>query len=157
MKRLTCTVVVLNLFIWNVIFSSNVDTLKKNIQKIESEIKQKNLRIQNIDTEKTNLEKQIASNAKEIEEIKKERDRIQEEIKVVLRKISDNKKKFNLTEVELERIKKENNIKIKNWNRYSLERENSQLSKENIFYFKKILNKDTTRIQQVETVKIDIF
>ncbi|MGL4533703.1 MAG: murein hydrolase activator EnvC family protein [Fusobacteriaceae bacterium] len=157
MKKKICGVMIFNVLICNLVFASNVDTLKKNIQKIESEIKQKNLRIQSIDTEKTNLEKEIAINAKEIEEIKKERDRIQEEIRVVLRKMSNNRKKFSLTEAELERIKKENNIKIKNWNRYSLEKENNEVSQENVFYFKKILNKDTTRIKQVETVKVDIL
>lgn len=157
MKKQFYLLMFLNLFISNILFSNNVDTLKKNIQKIESEIKEKNLRIQNIDTQRTDLEKQIASNAKEIDEIKKERDRIQEETRIVLRKISENKKQFTLTEAELERIKKENNIKIQNWNRYSLEKENDKISSENIFYFKKILNKDTTRIAQVETVKGDIL
>lgn len=156
MNKFKIGFIFLNLFVSKVIWTNNVDTLKKNIQKIETEIKEKNIRIQNIDTEKTDLEKKISSNEKEIIDIKKERDRIQEEIKIVLRKIDYNKKSFTLTEAELERIKRENSIKIKNWNRYLLEKDNEGISFENIYSFKRILNRDTTRIQRVETVQGDI-
>ncbi|MGL5098687.1 MAG: murein hydrolase activator EnvC family protein, partial [Fusobacteriaceae bacterium] len=138
------------------IFSANVDTMKKEIKKIETEISTKNKRIKTIGEEKNNLEKDIERTEVEIEEIKQERETILQEIKRVERSIDYVEKNLNITASEKNRIKKANLTKIKIWNRIQLQEEGLGQNPQLKFAFQKMLQGDFQRIERIETIDGEI-
>lgn len=156
-KRLKIYIFLLILLITNSpIFSANVDTMKREIKKIETEITAKNRRITVIGQEKSNLEKDIEKTAKEIEEIKVERETIVNEIKRVERAIDYGEKNLNVTASEKERIRKANIARIKVWNRTQIQIEEMEQDPRLKFAFQKMLQGDFQRIERIETIDGEI-
>ncbi|MGL4254411.1 MAG: murein hydrolase activator EnvC family protein [Fusobacteriaceae bacterium] len=138
------------------VFSANVDTMKKEIKKIETEISTKNKRIKIIGQEKNNLEKDIEKTESEIEEIKKERETILQEIKRVERSIDYGEKNLNITASEKDRIRKANLTKIKIWNRIQIQKEEMEHNPKLKFAFQKMLQGDFQRIERIEIIDGEI-
>lgn len=101
-----------NLFIVTTfLFSDSVDNLKDRMRRIESEIKQKNSRIQSIDFEKINIEKQIDRINKDIKNRENKSLMYQNEIKTVNKSIDYGQRNLGVSDRVLDR--KSRNIKQK--------------------------------------------
>lgn len=94
------------------IFGDSVDNLKNKMKKIESEIKQKNSRIEHINSEKISIAKQIENINLEIKDIEKEAEKLQEEIKVVNRNIEYGGLNLSVSSKALDRKKSEYKAKM---------------------------------------------
>lgn len=138
------------------IFSSNLDTMKKEIKKIETEISTKNKRIVAIGQQKINFQKEIEQTEKEIEDIKKERELIFNDIKRVERAIDYGEKNLNITASEKERLKKANLTKLKIWNRAQIQREEMEQDPQIKFTFEKMLQGDFQKIERIEVIDREI-
>ena len=156
-SKLSFLLFFLSFFINSTVFMDTADEMKKDIWKINKEIKSKNIRIKKIDTEKNSLEKQIYKNTKEIEKIKEEQIKILSEINVLSKNIDYSEKSLKVSNEVLKSIKSNNKLKLKSWNRYSIDKTSEEFSPEVIISFKKILNNDTNRIEKASTIKIDII
>lgn len=137
--------------------ANTAEKMKNDISKINKEIRSKNIRIKKIDTQKNSLEKQIYRNTKEIEQIKKEQIKIFSEMNVLSKKIAYSELSLKVSNEVLKSVRSNNKLKLKSWNRYSIDKNSESFSPELISSFKKILNSDTNRIEKASTVKIDII
>ncbi len=94
------------------LFGDSVDNLKSKMKKIDSEIKQKNNRIEYINSEKVSIAKQIDNINSEIKEIEKDAEKLQEEIKVVNRNIEYGGLNLNVSSKVLDKKKSEYKAKM---------------------------------------------
>ncbi|WP_297598097.1 peptidoglycan DD-metalloendopeptidase family protein [uncultured Cetobacterium sp.] len=101
------------------VFGDSVDNLKNRMKKIESEIKQKNSRIDYINSEKISIEKQVENINKEIRDIEKDAVRIRDEISVVNKNINYGELNLGVSNKALERKKSEYKAKMIEVNRIS--------------------------------------
>ncbi|MGL4687301.1 MAG: murein hydrolase activator EnvC family protein [Fusobacteriaceae bacterium] len=134
----------------------SVRELKKNVTKIESTIKTKNIRINKIATEKNTIEKQIEKNEEEIKEVRNEREKILEEIRRVTKNIDYSQKNLVISSKELLRTKHENSAKVKAWNRFAISKEKMEISPQNKVSFKNVIITDFNKIERVENVQENI-
>ncbi len=134
----------------------SVSELKKDILRIDSTIKTKNIRIKKIATEKNTLEKQIEKNEEEIKEARIERTKILEEIRKVTKNIDYSQKNLTMSSGELLRTRDENIAKIKAWNRFVISKENTEISPQKKVSFKNILITDFNKIERVENIQENI-
>ncbi|MGL5963986.1 MAG: murein hydrolase activator EnvC family protein [Fusobacteriaceae bacterium] len=138
------------------IFAASIDSMKKDIKKIETQITTKNKRIKIIGQEKIDLQKDIEKTGNEINEIKKERETILQDIKKVERSIDYGEKNLNITASEKERIRSSNSTKIKIWNRIDIQREFKKENPELRFVFQKMLQGDFQKIEKIELINSEI-
>lgn len=100
-------------------YGDSVDSLKNKMKKIDSQIKQKNTRIKNINSEKISVERQIVQINKEIKDIEKDADNIRREIVVVNKNIEYGGLNLNVSTKALDRKKSEYKAKMIEINRIS--------------------------------------
>lgn len=109
--------ILLFLLVSALLYGDSVDNLKNRMKKIDSEIKQKNTRIKNINSEKISVEKQIIKINKEIKDIENDADQIKSEIVVVNKNIEYGGLNLDVSNKALERKQSEYKAKMIEINR----------------------------------------
>lgn len=138
------------------IFGDSVDNLKNKMKKIESEIKQKNSRIEHINSEKISVEKQIENINSEIKDIEKESVKLQEEIKIVNRNIEYGGLNLNVSSKALDRKKSEYKAKMIEVTRKSTlesDTKDRSIAKRS---FSRLLYGDLESMEHIKTVQSSI-
>lgn len=143
--------------LFNISYSSTIDDMKKKLKALDSEIKSKNERIENIDVKKKEILKKIEKIKKDIVKITGESNNIKEEIKIVSKNIDYGQRSLTFNSHELNRKKSFFDAKIIAWSR----KNNTHKSFHDRYIlkrqFSRVLYEDLNRMTKIKNVQSDIL